>query len=116
MNKLRFTTLPGDGIGPEVMDIALDVLKALGEKKNFTIDSSSHDVGGIGIDNHGNALPESTLLACREADAILFGSVGGPQMGRICLPRSNPKGQLFCLSAKQFNYLLTFGRGIYIQN
>ena len=90
MNKLRFTTLPGDGIGPEVMDIALNVLKALGEKKNFTIESSSHDVGGIGIDNHGNALPESTLSACREADAILFGSVGGPKWENLP-PKEQPE-------------------------
>ena len=90
MNKLRFTTLPGDGIGPEVMDIALDVLKALGEKKNFTIDSTSHDVGGIGIDNHGNALPDSTLSACKQADAILFGSVGGPKWEKLP-PKEQPE-------------------------
>ena len=90
MNNLRFTTLPGDGIGPEVMDIALDVLKALGEKKNFTIDSTSHDVGGIGIDNHGDALPDSTLSACQQADAILFGSVGGPKWENLP-PKEQPE-------------------------
>lgn len=79
MKKIRFTTLPGDGIGPEVMAASLKVLDALGKKYDFLMESVSHDVGGIGIDNHGSALPDSTLSACREADAILFGSVGGPK-------------------------------------
>ncbi|MEC8866731.1 MAG: isocitrate/isopropylmalate family dehydrogenase, partial [Verrucomicrobiota bacterium] len=90
MNKIHFTTLPGDGIGPEVMTVCLNVLKALGERKNFEILSSSHDVGGIGIDNHGTALPESTLEACRKADAILFGSVGGPRWENLP-PKEQPE-------------------------
>ena len=61
MKTLRFTTLPGDGIGPEVMKVALDVINALGQKYDFSTETSSHDVGGIGIDNHGEALPSSTL-------------------------------------------------------
>lgn len=79
MNTLRFTNLPGDGIGPEVMSVALKVLESLGNSKGFSIETAAHDVGGIGIDNHGSALPTSTLEACRKADAILFGSVGGPK-------------------------------------
>lgn len=90
MKTLCFTTLPGDGIGPEVMNIALEVLKALGDKRNFQIKSSSHDVGGIGIDNHGSALPPSTLSACRDSDAILFGSVGGPKWENLP-PKEQPE-------------------------
>ena len=90
MKTLRFTTLPGDGIGPEVMDIALQVLRKLGDLHEFSIETSNHDVGGIGIDNHGQALPESTLAACREVDAILFGSVGGPKWENLP-PKEQPE-------------------------
>ena len=101
MNKIHFTTLPGDGIGPEVMTVCLNVLKALGERKNFEILSSSHDVGGIGIDNHGTALPESTLEACRKADAILFGSVGGPRWENLP-PKEQPERAALLPLRKEF--------------
>ena len=90
MKTLRFTTLPGDGIGPEVMEIALQVLQKLGNLHDFSIETSNHDVGGIGIDNHGQALPESTLNACKEVDAILFGSVGGPKWENLP-PKEQPE-------------------------
>ena len=90
MKTLRFTTLPGDGIGPEVMEIALQVLQKLGNLHDFSIETSNHDVGGIGIDNHGQALPDSTLNACKEVDAILFGSVGGPKWENLP-PKEQPE-------------------------
>ena len=90
MKTLRFTTLPGDGIGPEVMEIALKVLQKLGNLHDFSIETSNHDVGGIGIDNHGQALPDSTLNACKEVDAILFGSVGGPKWENLP-PKEQPE-------------------------
>lgn len=75
----KFTVLPGDGIGPEVMDSALRVLAHAAERDGFLIEKSTHDVGGTAIDNHGAALPGPTVEACARADAILFGSVGGPK-------------------------------------
>ncbi len=90
MKTLRFTTLPGDGIGPEVMDVALEVLHKLGTLHNFSIESTNHDVGGVGIDNHGQALPDSTLDACKKVDAILFGSVGGPKWENLP-PKEQPE-------------------------
>lgn len=90
MNTLRFTNLPGDGIGPEVMSVALQVLETLGKRKGFAIETTEHDVGGIGIDNHGSALPETTLSACKDADAILFGSVGGPKWESLP-PKEQPE-------------------------
>ena len=90
MKTLRFTTLPGDGIGPEVMEVALKVLDDLGSKHGFCVESTTHDVGGIGIDNHGEALPPSTLSACEQADAILFGSVGGPKWENLP-PKEQPE-------------------------
>ncbi|MER2491239.1 3-isopropylmalate dehydrogenase [Catenovulum sediminis] len=78
-NTMKIAVLPGDGIGPEVMAEALKVLNVVEKKFDVTFALSEHDVGGIAIDNHGKALPESTLAACEAADAILFGSVGGPK-------------------------------------
>ena len=65
--------LPGDGIGPEVMAQAVRVLDALG------YEHSSHPFGGSAIDAVGDPLPAETLAACREADAVLLGAVGGPK-------------------------------------
>lgn len=78
MNK-TIAVLPGDGIGPEVMEQAEAVLAALGERFGFSLTRNHADVGGIAIDRHGTALPEETVTLCRESDAVLFGSVGGPK-------------------------------------
>lgn len=75
----RIAVLPGDGIGPEVMEQALRVLEAVAAKFSISIETSTHLVGGAAIDAAGKALPEETLEACSSADAILFGSVGGPK-------------------------------------
>jgi len=71
--------LPGDGIGPEVMQEALKVLTAAGEVYDIAFTCREADVGGCAIDRHGAALPPETLAICEKSDAILFGSVGGPQ-------------------------------------
>lgn len=71
--------LPGDGIGPEVMKEALKVLDAVSKKFGLKLNYKQADVGGCAIDNHGTALPSSTLEICKKSDAILFGSVGGPK-------------------------------------
>ena len=79
MKILNFAVLPGDGIGPEVMDVSLDVLKATGERFGFGLEYAHADIGGIAIDNHGTAFPDTTRDVCESAEAILFGSVGGPK-------------------------------------
>jgi len=61
------------------MDEAVKVLDAVQEKFGFTLQYTHADVGGIAIDNHGQALPQATLDVCENSDAILFGSVGGPK-------------------------------------
>lgn len=75
------TVLPGDGIGPEVMEVALDVLDAAAAKFDFQVDRSTHLVGGAALDatNNETPLPAETIAASEKADAILFGSVGGPK-------------------------------------
>jgi 3-isopropylmalate dehydrogenase len=70
----RIVTLPGDGIGPEVMAPAVQVLSQLG---SFEFDE--HPFGGTAIDAHGVPLTEETLGACRQADAVLLAAVGGPR-------------------------------------
>lgn len=77
--KHRIAVLSGDGIGPEVMEQALRVLAALAAPFDFTCETPAYRVGGIAIDVDGVALPEATLEGCRAAEAILFGSVGGPK-------------------------------------
>ncbi|PLW09700.1 hypothetical protein PCANC_20204 [Puccinia coronata f. sp. avenae] len=77
----KIVTLPGDGIGPEVVEQASRVLDVISESGKVKFQVNAHDFGGIAIDNHGNPLPPSTLQACQEADAILLGSVGGPKWG-----------------------------------
>jgi 3-isopropylmalate dehydrogenase len=79
MSPFKIAVLPGDGIGPEVMTEALRVLAAAGRKFSLEFDFTKCLVGGAAIDAHGRALPEPTLAACHSADAILFGSVGGPK-------------------------------------
>ncbi len=70
----RIVTLPGDGIGPEIMAPAIELLNAVG---NFEFEE--HRFGGASIDAHGTALTEETLAACRGADAVLLAAVGGPK-------------------------------------
>jgi 3-isopropylmalate dehydrogenase len=75
----KIAVLAGDGIGPEVMAEAIKVLDAAQKKFSFELGYTHADVGGIAIDNHGEALPPATLALCEASDAILFGSVGGPK-------------------------------------
>jgi 3-isopropylmalate dehydrogenase len=70
----RIVTLPGDGIGPEIMAPALEMLDRLGE-----FEFEEHVFGGASIDAHGVALTDETLDACRNADAVLLAAVGGPK-------------------------------------
>lgn len=73
------SVLPGDGIGPEVVREARKVLQIIEKRYHLSLDYRYADVGGVAIDQHGHALPESTLRQCLESDAVLFGSVGGPK-------------------------------------
>ena len=70
--------LPGDGIGPEVVDAATHVLDAVAARFGLTLHFSKSLIGGAAIDATGNPLPEDTLACCRAADAVLLGAVGGP--------------------------------------
>ena len=69
--------LPGDGIGPEIVDEALRVLKAAEKRFDLNIQLDHALVGGAAYDAEGDPLPESTLAKARAADAISFGRIGG---------------------------------------
>lgn len=75
----KIVALPGDGIGPEILNGSLEILSQLSDIYNFHYEIETHDFGGIAIDNHGTPLPDTTLNACKQADAILLGAVGGPK-------------------------------------
>ena len=79
MSTYNITVLPGDGVGPEVVAEAMKVLLALEEPHpNLRFVFSEHPVGAACYQETGEDLPESTLQACRQSDAILFGSAGDP--------------------------------------
>jgi len=90
MKTFKIAILPGDGIGPEVMEVALDILNAAGEKFGFAIEGREADIGGIAIDRHGTAFPEATREVCDASQAILFGSVGGPKWESLP-PKEQPE-------------------------
>lgn len=75
----KIVVLAGDGIGPEVTTEARKVLEALGKKFSHNFKFDEQLMGGIAIDTVGNSLPDATVEACRTADAILLGAVGGPK-------------------------------------
>ncbi|OHB33138.1 MAG: 3-isopropylmalate dehydrogenase [Desulfuromonadaceae bacterium GWC2_58_13] len=93
----KVAVLPGDGIGPEVMAEALKVLDVI--EKNFDVkfERTLANVGGAGIDKEGKALPQSTIDICKAADAILFGSVGGPKWESLPPDEQPERGALLPL-------------------
>jgi 3-isopropylmalate dehydrogenase len=75
----RIIILPGDGIGPEVTREAIACLEMLSDHFDLGFRFEEHDFGGAAIDACGDPLPETTLRACRNADAVFLGAVGGPK-------------------------------------
>ena len=93
----KIAVLPGDGIGPEIMKEALKVLDACEKRFSLKLERTHADVGGAAIDRHGSALPGSTLEVCRNSDAILFGSVGGPKWEALPPEQQPERGALLPL-------------------
>ena len=75
----KIAILPGDGIGPEIINEAEKLLHCLQQDFGFDMELESAAIGGAGFDAVGHPLPEASLALCQQADAILLGSVGGPQ-------------------------------------
>ncbi len=77
MTQYRITLLPGDGIGPEIMTVAVDVLKVVGKKFDIQFEFQEALIGGRAIDATGEPLPSATLDQCRNSDAVLLAAIGG---------------------------------------
>jgi 3-isopropylmalate dehydrogenase len=92
MKTYNITLLPGDGVGPEVTAAAVEVLQAVGDRFNCRFAFDRQLIGGAAIDAGGEPLLQETLVACRQAHAILLGAVGGPQWERS--PRRPEQGLL----------------------
>jgi len=95
--EYKIAVLPGDGIGPEVMNEALRVLDAVEAKYRVKFNRTHANVGGAGIDLEGKALPQTTIDICKAADAILFGSVGGPKWESLPPDEQPERGALLPL-------------------
>lgn len=95
----KIALLAGDGIGPEVMIEACKVLAAVEKRFSLSIEYTEYDVGGAAIDKQGCPLPKSTLQGCEQADAILFGSVGGPKWQHLPVDEQPERGALLPLRA-----------------
>ncbi len=77
--RAKIVLLPGDGIGPEVVNEAVRVLNVVAQKYGHTFEYESHLMGGCSIDQDGLSLTDETLKACQRSDAVLLGAVGGPK-------------------------------------
>lgn len=80
--RKRIAILPGDGIGPEVTEAAVRVLRVIERRFKHTFNIEYGAIGGAAIDQYNSPLPEETIQLCEESDAILLGAVGGPKWDR----------------------------------
>jgi 3-isopropylmalate dehydrogenase len=92
--KKTIIILPGDGIGPEVTRAAASVLRACAHEFNHQFEMQELPIGGAGIDATGNPLPNETLDACRKADAVFLGAVGGPKWDLLPVGKRPESGLL----------------------
>jgi len=92
--KMKITLLPGDGIGPEVLEQTRRVLELVAAAKNLSISFDEGLIGGAAIDATGAPLPEESLALCRGADAVLLGAVGGPKWSDPTAPVRPEQGLL----------------------
>jgi 3-isopropylmalate dehydrogenase len=107
----HIAVLPGDGIGPEVMTEALQVLERVAAASGVQFQFDQRLVGGAAIDATGSALPPETVAACEAADAILFGSVGGPKWEHLPPNEQPERGALLPLR-KHFGLFANLRPGI----
>lgn len=84
--QFKIVSLPGDGVGPEVVQEAENVLKVIGEKFGHEFELVHHLIGGICIDKTGKALTDETIDECKKSDAVLLGAVGDPKYDDPNLP------------------------------
>jgi len=94
MSKHTVAVLRGDGIGPEIIDSAVAVLKRIGEIFGTTFELRTGEIGGSAIDKFGDPLPDETLKICLDSEAVLLGAVGGPKWDDLPTDKRPEKGLL----------------------
>ena len=95
--KLNLAILPGDGIGPEVVSVALNVVKKVCERFGHTLTYDSALVGACAIDACGDPYPEDTHVLCMKSDAVLFGAVGDPRFDNDPTSKVRPEQGLLAM-------------------
>jgi len=98
--KLNIAVLPGDGIGPEIVEQALNITKAVCEKFGHTLSYETALVGACAIDATGNPYPDSTHELCMKSDAVLFGAIGSPKYDNDPTAKVRPEQGLLAMRKK----------------
>ena len=98
-SSYRITLLPGDGIGPEIMAVARQLLDTVSSSHGFSLVYDEQPMGGVAIDATGEPLPNSTLEACKAADAVLLAAIGSPQYDSLPREQRPESGLLGLRSA-----------------
>ena len=101
--KIRITTLPGDGVGPEVTAEAIRVLETVAAIQGYRFEFEEQAIGGVAIKQFGSPLPRATLDACLASDAVLLGAVGSPEFDRLP-PNQRPEAGLLLLRSALGGY------------
>lgn len=101
--RFTITTLPGDGIGPEVTAQAVRVLQTIAGIHGYRFDFEEHAIGGVAIKQFGSPLPRTTLDACMASDAVLLGAVGAPEYDRVP-PNQRPEAGLLLIRSALGGY------------
>ena len=83
MKNYKIGLLKGDGIGPEIIESAVQVLNEVGKRKNISFEFTPYLIGGIAIDTVGEPLPKETVEGCLQSDSVLLGAVGGPKWDHL---------------------------------
>src|SRR5690625_6517537 len=96
LKKKKLVVLPGDGIGPEVTAVAVDVLLQTSSRYGIELEVEEHPVGGISYEMHGVPVTDETIEACKAAQIVLLGAVGGPQWDNLD-PTLRPEADLLPL-------------------
>jgi len=94
--KLNIAKLPGDGVGPEVVEQAVKAMDAVCRRFGHEVEYRFALVGACAIDACGSAFPEETLKVCLDSDAVLFGAVGDPKYDNDPTAKVRNKGCLRC--------------------
>ena len=98
--KMKIAVLPGDGIGPEIVEQGVKVCKAIGKKFNHEMDFETALVGACAIDATGNPFPDETFELCKNSDAVLFGAIGDPKYDNDPKAKIRPEQGLLAMRKK----------------